>query len=446
VLSIDLNKKERYSMTHTESSLHFNLQTVTPTFCYATITIPGALVNKVYLQSIAAQSVPLQAYGIQQQHIGLEFVENNMQTNLMEHIKEFLLKYFVISFLYKELFARKVPFAGEPRLNGVTINGEHDAVFKFELTVFPTIQLQEWRYLPFKAPRRKNYKDLDRQVESFIQEEATAQEKTSALTVGIGDLVNFDVTLIDKQHNKVVEPYKENVWLRIGDEEADEATQKVFFDKKIGDTFTTTSSCLQEYFSNQIDTAYNFLIEIKDVLKNSYFCLEHFKTHFKLKTKKDLYQKLIEVFSYRNDLSQRRAMVEESLKLLLSKHAFEVPNHLVLRQQKLVLDAVQDNPDYYVYRMQRDFNDRIRELAYKQIKELIFIDQLAQKEDMLISDADIKAYLNLTKRARTKEFIYFGIPMAKQKTQEAPISTELIRHACLREKTLNHVIYHLTKI
>ena len=43
--------------------------------------------------------------------------------------------------------------------------------------LFPTITFQEWKYLPFKAPKRKNYKDLDRQVETFLQEEVSSERK-----------------------------------------------------------------------------------------------------------------------------------------------------------------------------------------------------------------------------------------------------------------------------
>ena len=46
-----------------------------------------------------------------------------------------------------------------------------DARFIFELSLFPDLSIYEWKYFPFKAPKRKNYKDLDRQVDSFIEEE-----------------------------------------------------------------------------------------------------------------------------------------------------------------------------------------------------------------------------------------------------------------------------------
>ena len=124
----------------------------------------------------------------------------------------------------------------------------------------------------------------------------------------------------------------------------------------------------------------NLRLPYYDIVPNAYFCLDQFKQHFRIKSNKEMYQKLIEVFSYRNDLSQRRTMVEESFKLLFSKHRFEIPNHLVLRQQKKVMDAIQYNPDYHVYRVQKDFKDAVRELAEKQAREEIFLDQLAYEE------------------------------------------------------------------
>jgi FKBP-type peptidyl-prolyl cis-trans isomerase (trigger factor) len=158
-----------------------------------------------------------------------------------------------------------------------------------------------------------------------------------------------------------------------------------------------------------------------------------------------MHQKLIEIFSSRNDLSLRRSIVEEALKLLVNKHRFDLPNHLILRQQKNILDAIQANPDYHVYRIQPDFNDKVRMLAEKQAKERVLLDQLAYDEGIEINDLDVKGYLNLINRPRTKEFIYFDPPETKIRGQETPIPSEELKHACLREKTLNHLIYQLTK-
>jgi FKBP-type peptidyl-prolyl cis-trans isomerase (trigger factor) len=141
----------------------------------------------------------------------------------------------------------------------------------------------------------------------------------------------------------------------------------------------------------------------------------------------------------------RRSIAEEALKILLSKHRFTVPNYLVLRQQKIVMDKIKHNPDYHVYRVQRDFQDRVRQLAEKQIRETVFLDQFIYNENINANNVDIKGYLNLTNRQRMKDFLYFDTPSTKLSGQEIPLSHQELKRFCLREKALNHIIYHLTK-
>jgi len=425
-------------------ALNLSFEKAHPTLCTATVSIPAALVDTLYNQAIMAHTSSVSAYGFSRGSVPIGYVEQNFKITLLEHLKEFLFKYFVLGYLLQEIRVQKMCVAGDPRLVDIQVMPTHDAYFKFDLSLFDPISFNEWKYFPFKAPKRKNYKDLDRQVELFLQEEAImAQSSTDAIDVG--DWVNFSLSLTNLEGHQLVGNYKADLWIKIGDEEADKPFHDVFMGKKMGDRFCSQHRCFQDYFSNHLDTPYVFCVEINDVVPYQFFCLDQFKNHFKLKTNKELYQKLIEVFSYRNDLSQRRTTVEESLKLLLAKHPFEVPNHLILRQQKSVLAAIQDNPDYHVYRVQKDFKDRVRELAEKQIKEQLIIDQLAFHEDIPLTPFDVKTYLNLTKRPRTKEFIYFDPPVTKMRGQEAPISNQELQRTCLREKTLNHIIYYLTK-
>ena len=84
-------------------------------------------------------------------------------------------------------------------------------------------------------------------------------------------------------------------------------------------------------------------------------------------------------------------------------------------------------------------------VAEKQVKETIFIDQLAYRENTHLTNQDVKHYLNLSKRPRMKEFIYFSSPATKIGGQEMPIGAQELKRTCLREKALNHIIYHLTK-
>jgi FKBP-type peptidyl-prolyl cis-trans isomerase (trigger factor) len=434
------------SIDYNSCPLRLDITQQSPTVCSACVTIPAALVNTLYRQAVVAQQACVQTHGFHKGTVPLDYIAQNFKKSLVEHLKEFLFNYFVISFLYRELRARKFLMSGEPRLASLYVEPGHDAVFTFDISTLPALAIQEWKYLPFKAPKRKKYKDLDRQVEAFIKDELALSEKQSAHGAQVGDWISFDIKLVNAQNVPLIENYHESLWFKLGDEEADVPLSALFIGKHIGETFCSTNQDLQSYFSHHINTTtYNFLITITDILHNRYFCLEQFKRHFKLKTNKEVYQKLIEVFSYRNDLSQRRSMAEETLKLLISKHRFDVPNHIILRQQTKVLEAVQSNPDYHVYRMQKDFKRRVKQLAEKQAKEHLLLDQMAYNENVSIAHQDIKSYLNLTNRPRTKEFIYFDPLSTRLRGQEAPICAEELKQICLREKTLNHMIYHLTK-
>jgi FKBP-type peptidyl-prolyl cis-trans isomerase (trigger factor) len=443
-------KKRKQVMVETPNTnvhaLRLELEVVNDSLCNAIVVVPQPFVATIYKQAAQSQQRTIVTHGFVKGEVPLTYIEQNFKSALLEHVQEFLFNYFVLSFLYHETRNRKLLVAGDPRIVNIDIEPDSDAHFTFALTLVQPLDLQEWKYFPFKAPKRKKYKDLDRQVDSFIKEEKENFENHgNASEVQVGDWVSFDVILIDEKECPLFTEHTQNLWVKIGDEEADSTLRELFVGKKIGDRFCSTNKGLQDYFSPHLDNAYAFCISLVDTVHNAYFCLESFKKYFKLKNNKDVYQKLIEVFSFRNDLSQRRSMVEEAFKVLLNKHRFSVPNHLILRQQDKVMRAIQSNPDYHVYRMQKDFKERTRQLAEKQAREEIIIDQIAYQEHIVANHQDIKTYLNLIKRPRTKEFIYFIPPISKARGQEIPISTEELRIACSREKTLNHIIFHLTQ-
>ena len=425
--------------------LQFVVQQSYPTLCQISVFIPKNLVDACYHEATLSQRTITEAHGFEKGNVPLKYIQENYKSNLDEHVKEFLFHYFVTDFLYSQIYEKKLLVAGEPRLQEIHCESGKEAQFDFELSLCAPVAMQEWKYLPFKAPKRKNYKDLDRQVEAFINDEQENEKKNKTTSLEVGDWVNFTVALVDNNHQPIFGSHRANVWLKLGDEEADAPLTDVFLGKAISDSFYASEPSIQNFFTSHLETSYLFLIEIQDILKSTYFCFDSFKKHFKLKTNKELYQKLIEVFSYRNDLSQRRSMAGEALALLLSKHRFVVPSSLVLRQQKEILDFLQTNPDYHVYRTQKDFKERVHQLAEKQACEMILLDQLAYHENIMVTNQDVKYYLNLINRPRTKEFIYFDPTITKVFGQEIPLASEELKRICLREKTLNHIIYHLTK-
>jgi trigger factor len=432
-------------MVHGEKQLMYQFEPIQKNLATIHITIPSEFVDVVYKEVLLAQKMEVNAPGFPKGNAPLSYIEQNYRNTILDHVTEFLFKYFVIQEIYTTLRKEKVLIAGEPRLQSLHVKPHEDARFTFEVSCVMPVDIHKWKSLPFKAPRRKNYKDIDRQVESFIKDELSAFEKAQDKVVELGDWVGFDIQLLDTNEKSCFGNLCERFWLHIGDEEADLPLQEIFLNKQNGQSFCTKAKCLQNFFSSHVQTHFNFSVTIHTIVKNSYFCIDHLKRHFRLKSNKDVHKKLIEVFSYRNDLSLRRSMAEDALKLLVTKHSVEAPNYLILRQQKQVLDSVYTNPDFQVYKTESNFEYNVRKLAEKQVKEMLIIDQLSLQENLHIDHEDITGYLNLMKRPRTKEFVYFVAPETKLAGQELPINNALLEHCCMREKTLNHVIYHLTK-
>jgi FKBP-type peptidyl-prolyl cis-trans isomerase (trigger factor) len=305
-------------------------------------------------------------------------------------------------------------------------------------------QTMDWHYSLFKSPPRKHYKDLDKRAKEFIDEELTKEANYENInTIQVGDWINFKVWLCkDKEPLLPEEPSE--LWLKIGSDEINIPFQELFVGKKIGQEFITNSLCIQEYFNSQTDNNYNYLIKIEDIVYNNFFSIENFKRHFKIKTNKAALQKIIEVFSSTNDLSLRKNIMEQLFNFLLTKHQINLPKQAVVRQQRIVVETLQINPDYGVYKLQKDFSANVYKLALRQLHEIILADYIGFQEQLEVDQNDIKSYLNLTLRPRTREFIYFKHGAINTNEQEWPIPSEMLKTMCLKEKTINHILQILS--
>ncbi|MCL4380399.1 trigger factor family protein [Candidatus Dependentiae bacterium] len=412
---------------------------------HATVTVAQDLINNLYQHALLYRKDQYHPQGFSRQTTPVAFIDQQFKVHTLKHLKEFLLKYYVVSYLYQELRRQKIVIVGNPRLLDVVVEQGKPAEYLFAITQAPNMHIHDWKYLPFKSPVRRKYKDIDKQATNFIHEETTQQKATTDPAIVVGDWVHFRVTLVNQQGEHFGTEFNESLWIQIGSDETSLPFQELFMGKQAGDSFVTDEQCIQEYFSSLLDTSYRFLMTVLAVLPFRYVDLGAMTTHFKLKSERKLHQKLVEVYSMRNDISLRRSMADEALRLLLNTFPVQAPEHAVTAQMELIMRIVQENPDYAVYKQQRNFMQTIHALAVKQVQEDILMQHLAYSENITVTDDDVAQYLNLTKRARTKEFIYFVHPSLRANEQELPISHESLKQFCLKEKTLNHLLYHLTK-
>jgi FKBP-type peptidyl-prolyl cis-trans isomerase (trigger factor) len=428
----------------TKKNFSFSISNDTNNSHIATITISQKAIDSLYKKAIRNQQTHVETKGFEKGDVPLYYIEHNYQHNIVDHLKEFFFMHCVINTLYNSLCKHKVAIVGEPALKSISLKPHESAQFCFSIVKAQSYE-PKWKKLSIKAPDRKYYKDLDRQVESFLKEEESREEECTDHSISSGDWVCIDLTVYDSRSNEpLLSTYKDCLWIKISSEEIDKNSRGLFIGKKVGDEFVTDDAFFQSYVSNKINMNYVFHVTITDIVSHSYFCTDFFKHHFQIKNQKDTHLKLIEVFSSRNDISQRRETVEAVFKTLLKHYFITLPPHILEQEKKVVLKRVHDNPDYLVYKSQPHFKDYIRQLAEKQLKETIIIDNIAYQEDITVSHKDIVSYLNLNQRARTKEFIYFGIPETKLHNQEMPLALEILKQQCLREKTLNYVIRHIT--
>lgn len=413
--------------------------------CTVTVTVKSALVDSLYQHVLHDQRKRLQAEGFSRGGVPVSYIESTCKQGFLDHLKEFFFNHSIITFLCEELYANKIVVAGEPTLTSIAVDPTNDASFVFTLKALTPDVKNEWKKFPYKAPGRKNYKDLDRQVETFLHEEEIKRKAYDPhLGIQRSDWVSCLVGISAcSAGGPLLTSYKSPLWLKIGREEQDQEAQALFVGKKVGDSFTTESNFFQQYFSKKLDTTYVFDITIVDHVPSGNFSLDLFKHHFKLKTAKELHQKFIEIFSFRNDISQRREIVDSALRTLIKNCHFTLPEPLVTQQEQVILKALRKNPDYPVYKAQEDFRRKITLLAEKQLKETILVDHIAHQEQVALTPEDIRAYLTLLIRPRTREFIHFNLPPTQLSGQEQPIPAGIIHQACVREKTLNYTIQRL---
>jgi len=223
------------------------------------ITVPVKIIQKIYQHSLFLQQESTGMVGFNQHRAPIGYLDNYYKEHIISHIKEFLFKYTVMSFLYKKLREEHVITIGEPRLTNINLSPEENAQYYFRFTPAKNTLVRDWRYLPFKAPTRKKYKDIDKQAISFIAEERKNKEKCKE-EITAGDWVRFEASLLNHQKKPLIKDLSEHLWLQISNEETSEPFRNLFIGKKVGDRFISDHICLRDYFGCQLDTHYLFEI------------------------------------------------------------------------------------------------------------------------------------------------------------------------------------------
>lgn len=406
------------------------------------VTVPEQLTTVLMHQTLdlfrQGQFDGFSALSVPADHIALTF-----KTQIKNKMKSYFLQHLVIDFIFAETGSQNLIVTNYPRLTAVDIQPEGPIGYHFDISIADPIELKEWKHFAFKAPKRKKYKDLDKQVISFIDSRPPSK-KINPTMIEDNDWVLIQAVMVNQQGVPLSGQLVSMFWIKIGYQDVRPSIIEQLLGKQLDSQFYTTDLDMHNSDDGQDTGSYRFLVTVKSIMKGTHFAMDMFKTMFKLKNKAEIHNKLMEVFSYRNDVSQRKAIIDETFHLLLSKHRFEIPKHQVLRREEFLMQNLSEQPDYHVYKAQKDFEYCIQQLAEKQLKEEIIIDQIALKENIHADIKDILQYLHLIASKRLKEFIYFRPLIERLEDPQAIVNVMPLAQAVVREKTLNHIIYTLT--
>jgi len=431
-------------MAHMATShMHFSWEQSSTCFAKSTV-----IVDKEIVQPIATHVAQLYRNysalpGYEDKKLPLEYTKSYFAAEISQDSQEFIYKHFVIQFLLDQLQVNRIITANWPRLADIT-SANGSITYHFILTVAPSLTLKEWKHFVFKQPERKNYKDLDNQVIHFVKQATDTARHQDKTIIEPGDWIYFALSLVDPVTKESDLPLITHYWIKMSSEVVLSALQQEFLHKKTNDEFVVSSLPFAHALQSTIEEPYHYHITIKFITKGAHLSLDFFKSTFKLKTRADIHKKLIEVFSYRNDISQRRSTIEELFHLLFTKHRFEIPKHIITRKKEVLLSTIKKQSDYNVYKSNKHFETNLSILAETMLKEELIIDHIAHEEEIIVTMMDVAHYLHLFNNERLKEFIYFKPLIDSIEESTVPLHEGILAQAVLREKTLNFILYTLS--
>lgn len=426
--------------------LKINYKKISSNLLTLEVTVPSRVAQKLEQESLEIYKKNAKAPGFAIGTIPEKYIKEHFADQIDNDIKKYIYKFMVQDFLLDKNHSPEGPSFHFPRLEKVYKNSSGSLIYEFSASQVCDWELFDWKKLAFSPPKRKLYKDLDRQAKAFLETSKSVDFNNASWVVEDGDWVSFKARMLSSGDSKVFFPNHENsFWLKLSQKYFVDPFQKLFLNKRVGDKFKVQNIKMDNCPSDNLSGKGSFAIVIDRIWKGGLFCIDLFKDVFSLGSDKDVHDKLVEIFSFRNDISQRRAIVEEAFRVLIPRMRMEVPRHIVLRNKEQVLKSVSKLPDFKVYKSSPSFEEHLEALSEKQIREESAVDIISKREGFVCEPMDILKYLNLLSSERLAEFVYFKPKVEFFGQSMRPIAQNSFSAEVVREKTLNFIIKTIAK-
>lgn len=376
--------------------------------------------------------------GFQQGFIPSEYIKTHYLQSLHKHIEKVFYNFYVKDMIFKQL--RNEGVYVSKHINVVCHFSFKDFSLEYEYSYYN--RLLDYNVMPdfkkLKFPERKKYRDLDKQTKQIIEGEEEKKRIGRERFVLEGDWVGIEVYFSDGK-SIFDDSLKVKLWIYVSSENIDKEIRLIFCGKKLGEGFFTNACFLNDFLSTDF-LVHTFYVRIESHVPTSFFCIDSFKVAFKYDNK-DVFNKIVELFSLRKDITLRKEKIQIILKYFLEKIKIFFDNTIIVEHEFVIKSQVSKNPDYLLYQSDKNFEVNIKRLACAQIMEKILVDYFIALFDVELSDCLIYSYLNILQRHRLKDFLYFDFAHVSDNFYcTMPIHNSVIEHAALREKTVDFLM------
>lgn len=402
------------------------------------VDVPESLLEKVMLFVIKKKKQDLVMHGFENGNIPFEYIKIHYNNSLQNH-----LEHLFYNFYAHDRFVKKLRSQGAyiPKLFDIDCNIDLK-LNKISFIYNHIDKLLQYPVLPdfkkLKFPERKKYRDLDRQVKSIIELENKNKDNYTSHFIEEGDWIGIKIYLSDEK-DILDKELSLKMWLNITNESIDREIREVFLNKKLNDCFFSNAFFLNELLSTNFIT-HTFYIEIEDHVSKKYFCIERFKDAFNYDNK-EIFEKIIDIFSLRNDVSLKKEKAQLTLRYFLEKIKIYIEPQIIKEHEAIIKSKIIKNPDYLLYQSDLNFSLNIKRLACRQAMEKIIVDHFIYIYNVMTSKNLLYWYLNILQRNRLKDFLYFDISHVYDNSNKSiPINNSIIEQMALREKVIELLI------
>jgi hypothetical protein len=402
------------------------------------IDIPAVLLEKLMSFLIIKKKKDLIMYGFENGNIPCEYIKIHYHNSLQSHLEHVFYNFYAHDVLVCQLRSKGsyIPKLFEIECSVDLKNDKISFIYNYIDNLLQYDVLPDFKKLKF--PERKKYRDLDRQAKLIIETEQKNKKNIIPVYIEEGDWVGIRIYLSDGKHI-IDSKLTLKMWLNITNESIDKEIRDVFLSKKLHDNFFSDAFFLNECLSTNFIN-HTFYIEIEDHVSKNYFCFDGFKDAFNYDNK-EIFEKIIDIFSLRNDVSLKKEKAQMTVRYFLEKIKIQIEPKIIKEHEVIIQSKIVKNPDYLLYQSDLNFALNIKRLACRQGMEKILIDYFIYIYQISSNKNLLYWYLNILQRHRLKDFLYFDISHVYDNSSKSMlINNSIIEQMALREKTIEFLI------